>query len=135
MKKQYQSVNFKNIEEFLEYLPPDELKIVNLLRSLIFECMPQCTEKLNYNVPFYRIINPACFIWPASVKWGEKVSYEGVRLGFNRGYLMQDEINYLEKGNRKQVYWKTFHSANEIDIVLVKTYLYEAAAIDNINKI
>ncbi len=122
--------NFRNIDEFFDFLPEDELKIVRLLRSIIFNCLPNCTEKLNYNVPFYRLRKPTCFIWPASVMWGDKVTYQGVRLGFNQGYLLKDEINFLEKGTRKQVYWKSFHDLKEINIDLVKTYLFEAAEVD-----
>ncbi len=121
---------FRNIDEFFDFLPEDELEMVRLLRSIIYSCLPNCTEKLNYNVPFYRLHKPTCFIWPASVMWGEKVTYQGVRLGFNQGYLLKDEINFLEKGTRKQVYWKSFHALEEIDIDLVKTYLFEAAEVD-----
>jgi molybdopterin-guanine dinucleotide biosynthesis protein A len=53
-----------------------------------------------------------------------------MQFGFNKGYLLTDEINYLEKGNRKQVYWKTFHSVKEIDIDLLKAYIFEAVSVD-----
>lgn len=129
VKKKMQNISFRNMEEFLEFLPEDELKIVTILRKLVLHCIPECTEKLSYNVPFYKKHSNICFIWPPSVKWGSK-SPDGVQFGFNKGYLMNDEINYLEKGNRKQVFWKTFNSVKEIDIELVKTYIFEAAFVD-----
>ncbi len=124
-----QNVSFKNVDELLEFLPEDELKIVALLRKIVFHCIPDIEEKISYNVPFYKRHFNICYIWPSAVQWGN-VRLSGVQFGFNKGYLMQDEINWLEKGNRKQVYYKTFHSVKEIDIELLKTYLFEAAYTD-----
>ena len=43
---------------------------------------------------------------------------------------MTDDLGYLEKANRKEVYMKTFHDVKEIDTELLKQYLYEAAFVD-----
>ncbi len=125
-----QNVSFKSVEEFLDFLPDDELKIVELLRSLILNCIPEVTEKLSYNVPFYKRHKSICFIWPSSILWGTRKTYTGVRFGFAKGYLLQDESNYLDKTNRKQFYMMDFNSVNEIDIDLFKSYLFEAVRID-----
>jgi hypothetical protein len=85
-------------------------------------------------VPFYKRHKTVCFIWPASVFWGSKKTYEGVRFGFANGYLMQDEIGYLNKGDRKQIYWRDFTSVSEIDISLLRAYLFEAMMIDDETK-
>jgi len=129
-KKKMQSVSFKNIDEFLEFLPEVELKTVELLRKIVFSCIPDCTEKLSYNVPFYKKHSNICFIWPSSVTWGETMKQRGVRFGFSKCNQLQDETGYLDKGDRKQVYWKDFYSINEIDIDLLKAYIFEAAVID-----
>ena len=125
-----QNVSFRNIDEFLEFLPQDQLDIVELLRKTIFECLPQVTEKLSYNVPFYRLNKGLCFIWPSAILWGKKRTNEGVRFGFNNGNLMQNEGGWLDKGTRKQIYWKDFSTRKEIDIEIVKSYIFEAALID-----
>jgi len=125
-----QNVNFKTVDDFLEYLPEDELKIVEFLRSIILDCIPDVKEKLSYNVPYYRKHYAICFLWPASVTWGTKITYKGVRLGFANGNLMTDENHYLDKGNRKQVYWKDFTDVNEVNTDLLKSYLFEATLID-----
>lgn len=127
--KKMQNVSFESIDEFLEFLPDNELKIVEILRKIIFSCIPDIEEKFSYNVPFYKRHSNICYIWPSSVQWGN-VKNTGVQFGFNKGYLMQDEINWLEKGNRKQVFWKTFHSVKEIEIELLKAYIFEAAFVD-----
>lgn len=126
-----QEVSFKNIHEFLEFLPGDERMMVDKLRKLIFDCAPEATEKLSFNVPFYKQRRNFCFIWPASVLWGKQKTYHGVRLGFTNGYLMTDENDFLEKGNRKQVYWHDFPSIREIDGRLVNSYIFEALSIDD----
>ncbi len=128
-----QNVNFKNIEEFFEFIPKKELEIVNYLRKIIFDCMPNCKESLSYNVPYYSINKKICFIWPSSITWGN-VKAEGVRLGFTQGYLLRDEIGYLDKENRKQIWTKDFMSIKEIEVDIIKTFLFEATEIDKKNK-
>jgi hypothetical protein len=133
-KSKMQNISFDTVEDFLEFLPVDELRIVNVLRMLVLECMPDAIEKLSFNVPFYKRHKTVCFIWPASVFWGSKKTYEGVRFGFANGYLMQDEIGYLNKGDRKQIYWRDFTSVSEIDVSLLRAYLFEAMIIDDETK-
>ncbi len=124
-----QNVNFKNLDEFFDFLPEKELELVSHLRRIVLECIPNCKEKLSYNVPYYWNHSRVCFIWPSSITWGN-VKTKGVRFGFVNGNLMRDEINYLEKENRKQVYVKDFSSINEVDEVLLKTYIFEALQVD-----
>lgn len=133
-KSKMQNISFDTVEDFLDFLPADELRIVNVLRMLVLDCMPDAIEKLSFNVPFYKRHKTVCFIWPASVFWGSKKTYEGVRFGFANGYLMQDEIGYLNKGDRKQIYWRDFTSVSEIDVSLLRAYLFEAMMIDDETK-
>ena len=126
-----QNVSFSSTEELFEFLPKDQLQMTLFLREMVLECLPQCVEKLSYNVPYYKIKRNICFIWPSSVLWGKSISFKGVRFGFNQGYLLRDEINFLDKGNRKQVFWKDFGAISEIDVDILKAYLFEAAEIDS----
>ena len=126
-----QNISFTSVEELLEFLPPGELKIVEQLREIIFTCIPDATEKLSYNVPFYYRHTRICFIWPASMPWGG-IS-EGVQLGFCKGHLLS-ESSYLERGTRKSVFTKTFFATKEIDRDAVSQLLYEAAWIDEEDK-
>jgi hypothetical protein len=124
-----QNVKFHTIEEFLDFIQENELEIVRVLRGIIHECIPGCTEKLSYNVPTFYRHSRICFIWPASVTWGN-VRTDAVRLGFANGYLIHDELKYLDKGDRKQVYWKDFTDAKSIDTDLLKAFIFEAVEID-----
>jgi hypothetical protein len=130
IKKQMQLHNFASVEEFFEFLEGDERQICLRLRNIILDCLPQAEEYLAYNVPYYRKRKTICFMWPASVGWGSKVTYEGVRLGFTHGHFLLDEVGYLHKGDRKQVYWRDIRSMAEINEELIRAYLYEALLLD-----
>lgn len=123
-----QPTKFKSPGEFFDFLPPNELKIAEHLRHIIFEELPDCKEKLAYNVPFYYRHSRICFLWPASVPWGGVDA--GVALGFCKGHLLSDEIGYLEKQERKEVRTKTFISERQIEPNLLRSYLLEAREID-----
>lgn len=125
----FQNVKFSSIEEFLDYLPQAEREIVEYLRKIIQSSIPEFKEKLAYNVPYYYRYSRICFIWPSSVPWG-KVKKNGVMLGFCRGNLLNDDLNWLEKGERKQVFTKTFTNINEIEPAIVKAYIFEAVEVD-----
>jgi hypothetical protein len=129
-----QNVSFKNVDEFLEYLPDDELKITRFLRGIIFDCIPMVTERLSYNVPYYKMNRNICFIWPASILWGKKQTYTGVRFGLTNGHMIADETGYFSKGGRKKVYWRDFSNIKEIDVDLLKSYIIEATMLDGKTK-
>ncbi|MCB0699498.1 MAG: DUF1801 domain-containing protein [Chitinophagales bacterium] len=126
----FQNVSFKSIEEFLEYLPEDELKIVQKLRKLILSCMPEGKEKLAYNVPFYYQHKRVCYIWPASVPWGKIKETGKVEFGFCKGHKLMDEAGVLNKAGRKEIATIVFRSTKEIDTDLLRSYMYEALFID-----
>lgn len=96
----------------------------------MLDCFPNPIEKLSYNVPYYYQHSRICFLWPSSIQWGN-VKKDGVLLGFCNGYLLRDEINYLEKENRKKVYVKTFRDIEEVETDIVKTYIAEAILLDD----
>jgi Domain of unknown function (DU1801) len=123
---------FLNVEDMLDYVPEDELVIALHLRSLVKETIPNAIEKLSYNVAFYKVNKGICFIWPASVLWGKRKTYEGVRFGLSKGYLIDDFENILDRGNRKQIYWIDFKTINEFKVhkTSLRKYLKQAVEID-----
>jgi hypothetical protein len=131
MANPFQNINFRKVTDFLDYLPQQELAIVERLRDLVLECIPDCTEKLAYNVPFYYRHSRICFIWPGSVPWGNIKS--GVEIGFCKGHLLTDS-SYLHAGNRKEVYIKTFQQVKDIDSQALRQLLYEAVLVDEETK-
>lgn len=125
-----QNVKFGSVNEFLDYLPSNELEVVEALRAIVLDTLPFCKEKLSYNVPFYSRYRTFGFIWPGSVLWGKNKVYEGVRLGFTKGYLMEDPDNFLDKGERKQVYTKDFLNIEDIDPDTIRSFLFQAIILD-----
>lgn len=123
-----QKVDFKNIEGFLDYLPKDELDIVERLRSVILDTVPEVKEKLAYNVPFYYRHYRVFYIWPSAVPWGGLKT--GVSLGFCYGALIEDG-GYLNKTDKKQTASKNFKTPAEIDVFMLKDLIYQSVEVDN----
>ena len=128
----------KSVDELLLDLPKGERVLVERLRALIMECIPEATEKAYYGmgVPFYTRNRLICFIWPASVFWGPKRTVEtqhakGTALGFNQGNLMSNEDGVLLSEGRKQVYVMYFHKLSDIDENQIRALLYEALLLDD----
>lgn len=126
----FQNVKFNNFDEFYDYINSEEKEIVLFLRELVLEIIPDIKEKLSFNVPFFYRKKAICYIWPCSVPWG-KVKRTGVSFSLSKGYLLYDKHNYLEKGDRKQIYSKHFDSIQDIDVKIVKELLSEALKVDN----
>ena len=123
-------IKFKSLVEFWEYLPENERIITDVLRQIVLEYLPPyCKEKLTYNVPFFYGKRRICLIWPSSVPWGGINS--GVLLGFLKGYRLKDKDQYLNHGTNKQVYYRIFHSPDEIDPDAIISLLKEAVEWDS----
>jgi len=132
-KKQMQNVRFRSVGELLDFLDPERLEMVELLRELVLETVPGVEERLSFNVPFYRRYGALCFIWPGSVSWGSTV-WEGVEFGFNNGHLLADEDRYLDRVKRKQVFTKRFFSVLDVkmNIDRLRALLMEAAEVNEL---
>lgn len=124
-----QPIKFRSLDDFFCQLQGNEQAIVQDLRDIVLNSIPNVREKLSYNVPYYYRHQRICFIWPASVPWGN-VKQNGVLFGFCQGHLLTDELAYLDRGNRKQVYTKTYTMPDEIDRTLLQAYLAEALEVD-----
>ena len=121
-------IKFRSIQDFLNHISEDELLIVDTLRNLILEEIPDVKEKLSYNVPFYSRKQRICHIWPASIPWGN-TPMDGVQLGFSKGYLIDHPV--IEMGGRKEVGVMTLHKLHDIEEDLIRSLLLEALLIDN----
>ena len=122
-------LKFRSLVEFWEFLPEHERLITDVLRQIVLETLPaNCREKLSYNVPFYYGNRRICLIWPATVPWGGIKS--GVLFGLCQGNKIKDESNYLMHGTNKQVYYKIFHSVEEVDATSIVSILNEAVEVD-----
>ena len=128
-----QNVRFQSVGQLLDFLDPERLEMVELLRELVLETVPGVEERLSFNVPFYRRYGTLCFIWPGSVSWGSIV-WKGVEFGFNNGHLLADEDRYLDRGKRKQVFTKRFFSVQDVQMNIdrLRALLLEAAEVNEL---
>lgn len=127
-----QVTKFSSINEMLDKLPATEMEIVECLRSLISNTLPNVRERLSYNVPFYFGNRRIVYIWPGSIAWGDRIK-EGVEIGFCYGKFLSHN-NYLEQNNRQQVFSKRIYRINEINTKLIEQLLVEANEIDELMK-
>jgi len=130
--KKMQDFKFESYVELYDSLPPDEQLILQTLKELVEHAIPDIKHKLSWNIPAFYKKRSICYIWPGSVAWGNKIS-EGVQFGFSHANKMKPN-NYLDKGTRKQVYFKTFHSIEEVerDANILVALLKEANEIDGL---
>lgn len=123
-------LRFAMVGELLDFLPAVERALMDRLREFIVSEAPQLKERLSYNVLVYKLRRDVCFIWPASVLWGGKKTYEGVRFGFSHANLLDDPSGYLQKGSRKQVYWRDLQQVTMTDERMLAQLLAQAVARD-----
>lgn len=123
-------LRFASAQELLDFLPADERVLMERLREFIVSEAPHLHERLSFNILTYKQRRDVCFIWPASVLWGGKKTYEGVRFGFSHADLISDPSNYLERGSRKQVYWRDLQEFTRTDERMLSQLLAQAVRAD-----
>jgi len=125
------SKKIRSLLELFEMLPGEERIIVDVLRQIITAHLPAtCKEKLAYNVPFFYGKKGICIIWPATIPRGG--IKEGVLLGFWQGNKLMDADNYLTHGTNKKIFYRIYHSPEEIEEEAIVKLLKEAVKIDNL---
>lgn len=118
-----------NLAELITILPEEERIMVDVLRQIIIESLPDyCREKISYNVPFFYGNKGLCIIWPATVPRGG--IKKGVLLGFWYGYKLRDPDHFLSHGTNKQIFFKVYQKPEEIDERPIKKLLREAIELD-----
>lgn len=122
-------IKIRSLVHLYEVLPENERIITDILRQILTEALPHaCKEKLSYNVPCFYGRKRICLIWPATIPRGGIKS--GVLLGFCYGNKLNDADHYLIHGNNKQVFYKIFQSADDIDEKAIKKLVEEAVRVD-----
>lgn len=123
-------VKIRNLVELYTLLPDDEKLMVDVLRQIIIETLPEyCKEKISYNVPFFYGNKGICIIWPSTVPGGG--IKKGVLLGFWYGHQLIDNDGFLSHGTNKQIFYKIYQTPEEIDENPIKKLLKEAIRLDS----
>ncbi len=117
--------------DLYQLLPENERVIVDVLRHLILDHLPEtCKEKISFSVPYFYGRKGICIIWPSTIPRGGIKS--GVLLGFWYGNKLKDTKKYLTHGTNKQIFYKIYHSVDEIDEKAIVRLLKEAVRIDEL---
>lgn len=119
----------RSLLQLFEVLPEEERIITDVLRQIILEHLPaHGKEKISYNVPFFYGNKGICIIWPSTIPRGG--IKEGVLLGFWYGNRLQDVDEYLTHGSNKQIFYRIYKQADEIDEAAIVKLLKEAVLLD-----
>src|SRR5688500_798159 len=126
------TIKITSLLNLYEILPENERIITDVLRQIIIENLPPgCKEKISYNVPFFYGKKGICIVWPAAIPRGG--IKEGVLLGFWYGNKLKDVDRYLTHGTNKQIFYKVFKSAEEINERAIIKLLKEAVKLDGLH--
>ena len=124
-------IKIRSLLHLFEVLPENERLIVDVLRQIILENLPaHGKEKISYNVPYFYGNKGICIVWPSTIPRGG--IKEGVLLGFWHGNRLKDVDNYLTQGTNKQIFYKIFKTAEEIDEAAIVKLLKEAVKADEL---
>lgn len=127
--RKLENLKIRTILQLYEILPDEERITVDVLRQIISENIPATfKEKISYNVPFFYGRKGICIIWPSTIPRGGVK--KGVLLGFWYGNKLKDVDQYLTHGTNKQIFYKIFYSAEEINEKAIVKLLKEAVRLD-----
>ena len=127
MKEKFPKI--ESLAQLYELLPENERIITDVLRQIIRQNLPkEFREKISFNVPYYFGNKGICIIWPSTVPGGG--IKKGVLFGFWYGNRLNDEDNYLTHGTNKQIFYKIYQTAEEIDELAIVKLLKEAVRVD-----
>ena len=130
MKEKFPKI--ESLAQLYELLPEEERIITDVLRQIISQNLPKdFREKISFNVPYYFGNKGICIIWPSTVPGGG--IKKGVLLGFWYGNRLNDEDQYLTHGTNKQIFYKIYHTAEEIDEFAIVKLLKEAVKVDSLS--
>ena len=123
------NIKIKSLVQLYNLLPDNERIIVDVLRQLVTDTLPAyCKEKISFNVPYFYGHKGICIIWPSAIPRGG--IKKGVLFGLWYGNRLKDKDHYLTHGTNKQIFYKIFQDADEINIKAVTRLLKEAALLD-----
>jgi hypothetical protein len=123
------TLKIKSMLQLYEAIPENERIIVDVLRQIITDNLPSyCKEKISFNVPFFYGKKGICIVWPSAIPRGG--IKKGVLLGFWYGNKLNDVNGYLTHGTNKQIFYKIFYTAEEINEEEIILLLQEAVKLD-----
>ena len=123
------NIKINSVLQLYELLPEQERLTVDVLRQIVRQNLPAtCKEKISFNVPYFYGKKGICIIWPATIPRGG--IKKGVLFGLWYGNKLKDTASYLTHGTNKQIFYKIYHSVEEINERAITRLLKEAVLLD-----
>lgn len=123
------SLKIRSVFQLYELLPDEERIITKVLRQIITEQLQAyCKEKKSFNVPYFHGNKGICIVWPSTIPRGG--IKKGVLFGMWYGNRLKDPDHYLIHGTNKQIFYKIFQTAEDINEKAIVKLLKEAVTLD-----
>jgi len=113
----------KPAEVYILNQPEIYREILLNLQVIIENALPEAVLHFKWNVPYYYLNNkPFCFL---------NASHKGkfVDLAFNKGYQLQQHLEYLNGDNRNTFKSLRYFSIEEIDVRILHDVILEAQSL------
>ena len=107
--------------EYIRKIPPPFRAIVEEVRNIIFDSIPDVNENFKYNVPIYEKNGEICYI--------KKKPKQHVVLGFCRGKELSNSNELLEGIDNSRKYM-IITNIEDIDSKILSEILEEAASLN-----
>jgi hypothetical protein len=108
----------QQITDYIENAPSEQTTIMQTIRSLIHESVPEVTEEFKWSRPVFRVTKDFAYL---------KTSKNYVTLGFNNFQKIDDPGGKLE-GTGKDMRHIKLRSVNDIDPVELKKWFVAVAS-------
>lgn len=108
----------KAVDAFIDGLPDDKAVLVNRLRELLHELVPEIVEKLSFKIPFYHYHGMFCYINPTK---------NGIDLGLCRGKDLAPEFPQLQLKERAIVATVSIQATKDFEKLKLRELITAAA--------
>ena len=106
------------VDYFIDTLPEEQQKLVQLIRKLIHQVVPNVEERLSFKIPFYHYYGMFCYINPVK---------QGIDIGFCRGKDLLETFPQLQLKERAIIATLNIQHTNDIVTLEVHSLLTTAA--------
>lgn len=117
----------KDVDLYLKQKPKQIRDLMIVVRTIIWQTIPDVEESIKFTVPFYTRKGLLCYLSPLKKN-------DGIYIGFTKGYLMSDENGIFTGKELKQIRHLEFRKTSEIKKKLLKEYLQEAMLLNEVKR-
>jgi hypothetical protein len=109
----------ETVDTYISTFKPPQARIMWELKTLLWQTLPHCQEKINYKIPFYYYLKWLCYFHVPNKQPNTVV------LGFCQGAQLSNSQGVLS-GDGKLVRHIIFDPSHPVDMNLVAEVIHEA---------